>query len=97
MGFAAQYPLYGIDLSNPVRYLGRRTPHGGLLRINDAATLDAALHAGHFDYVVLEPYSLENPYDRSLVVSEEGKWVGALPYAHLIYASGEIRVFHLDN
>jgi hypothetical protein len=48
-----QYPLAGLDLSNYVQYIGRRTPNGGFEEATTCREWREAINAGDFDYVVV--------------------------------------------
>jgi hypothetical protein len=47
-----QYPLFGTDLSNHVRYLGTEQPHGGFEAPTTCEDYLQLLQAGHYDYAV---------------------------------------------
>jgi hypothetical protein len=47
-----QYPLYGTDLSNRVRYIGEEQPHGGFISPSTCRQWRRLLNEGHYDYVV---------------------------------------------
>ncbi|HEY3435725.1 MAG TPA: hypothetical protein VGK41_08735 [Solirubrobacterales bacterium] len=47
-----QYPLFGTDLSNRVRFLGTEQPHGGFEAPGSCQGYLQLLHAGNYDYVV---------------------------------------------
>jgi hypothetical protein len=47
-----QYPLFGTDLSNRVRYIGEEQPHGGFTAPTSCRQWRHLLNAGHYDYVV---------------------------------------------
>ena len=47
-----QYPLFGIDLSNQVQYLGTEQPHGGFEAPRDCQTYLQLLSQGNYDYAV---------------------------------------------
>jgi hypothetical protein len=97
VGQPAQYPLYGPDLSNTVRYLARRTPHGGFLRIDDPAQFTALVHDGAFDYVVASPYNLDDPFDGATWRSDETQWLLDDPRAHLLFQRDGTAVFAIDR
>jgi hypothetical protein len=56
-----QYPLVGLDLSNYVQYIGRRTPHGGFERATTCRGWREAINAGDFDYVVVFGHPRKSP------------------------------------
>jgi hypothetical protein len=47
-----QYPLFGTDLSNHVKYLGAEQPHGGFESPNTCHQYLQLLSEGNYDYVV---------------------------------------------
>ena len=96
VGLPAQYPLYGRDLSNTVRYVARLAPHGELQRIDNAREFLSAVRAGQYDYVVTQAYNLDAYFDSTQFRSEESEWLAADPGAHLVFESGDAKVFAID-
>jgi hypothetical protein len=47
-----QYPLFGTDLSNDVRFIGEERPHGGFVAPSGCRPWRRALNEGGYDYVV---------------------------------------------
>jgi hypothetical protein len=47
-----QFPLFGTDLSNEVRFVGVHTPHAGFEATTGCRAWRRALDAGEYDYVV---------------------------------------------
>jgi hypothetical protein len=47
-----QYPLWGTDLSNRVRFVGIHRPHAGFVRASDCVEWRQLINAGDYDYVV---------------------------------------------
>ncbi len=78
------YPLYGVDDSNRVQYIGRRGPHGSFTAIGSCAEWRAAVNAGHFDYVVTTP-ARDPWHPNALEPSPEGLWTGSDPAARTVY------------
>jgi len=67
-----QYPLYGTDLSNEVRYLGLKRPHGGFEAPTTCQQYLQLLNEGEYDYAVVSRDRLEPgkaPYPPS------AKWI----------------------
>ncbi len=65
-----QYPLFGTDLSNDVRFLGVEQPHGGFTAPAGCREWRRLLNAGHYDYVVASRDRVESgepPYPASAV------------------------------
>jgi hypothetical protein len=55
-----QYPLFGTDLSNHVRFLGLPRPHGGFTAPTTCPQFRRLLNAGDYDYAVAT-YDRETP------------------------------------
>jgi len=76
-----QYPLYGPDLSNRVRYIGQRESHGTFATITSCRTFMTAINKGRYGWLVVTPqiqlFSL-NP-----LPSPEAKWLGRMRNAQL--------------
>ena len=47
-----QYPLFGADLSNRVRFVGEERPHGGFVPPSTCRRWRRLLNAGGYDYVI---------------------------------------------
>jgi hypothetical protein len=92
------YPLFGIDDSNHVEYIGRRGPHGSFTSIRTCPAWRAAVNAGQFRYLVTTP-ARDPWHPKPLHPSPERAWTIADPAARLIYthrAFGEpISIFEL--
>jgi hypothetical protein len=54
-----QYPLYGIDLSNQVQYLGIHRPHGGFEAPKTCQEYLQLLNEGNYDYAIATRDRLE--------------------------------------
>jgi hypothetical protein len=81
-GFFA-YPLYGLDQSNRVQYIGAHGPHGSFTAIASCRAWRRAVDAGRFDYLVLTP--ARDPWRaRHLTRSPELAWVAGAAAAHAI-------------
>jgi len=74
VGLPAQYPLFGLDLSNQVDYIGQREPHGGFRSITDCNAFRAAVVDGRYDYVVAgtAKWLLEPAPERDWLASDPG-------------------------
>jgi len=82
VGLPEQYPLFGLDLSNHVTYIGQREPHGGFHSITDCNAFRAAVVAGHFDFVVAGTAKW------SLEPAPELEWVSTDPGATDLHIAG---------
>lgn len=78
------YPLYGVDDSDRVQYVGRRGQHGSFTAITSCTEWRAAVNAGHFDYVVTTP-SRDPWHPSALGPSPEAAWTGSDPAARPVY------------
>src|SRR5581483_53344 len=79
------YPLYGLDDSNRVQYVGRRGAHGSFSPITTCRDWRSALNAGHYEYVVTTP--ARDPWKpKQLSPSPEGHWTATDPAARLVYS-----------
>jgi hypothetical protein len=92
VGFAAQYPLFGRDLSNHVQYVGHRGPHGAFDRVQSCAEWRHLLNKGKYDYVVTFG---DDPGVRKAPV--EAEWTRSDPSATLVEQVGAAAVFRLDG
>jgi hypothetical protein len=54
-----QYPLFGADLKNDVRFVGVERPHGGFTAASSCRRWRRLLNAGGYDYVVASRDRLE--------------------------------------
>jgi hypothetical protein len=94
------YPLFGLDDSNRVVYIGRHGPHGSFTPIRSCRQWRRAVAAGRFRYVVTTPArDLFRP--RLLNRSPEFGWTVSDPHARLVFrdlAQGQpIAVFELHG
>jgi hypothetical protein len=84
-----QYPLFGTDLSNRVRHIGRRLDDGGFVQASTCASWLDAINHGRFDYLVVN--------DRPGVVDRDSREELGRTAARLIFESKRIEVFRLDG
>jgi hypothetical protein len=88
-----QYPLFGTDLSNRVRYLGLERPHGGFEAPRTCRQYRRLLDEGDYDYVVATRDRLEKgkpPYPATV------KWTEG-PGAGVILRKPPTVVFKLSG
>jgi hypothetical protein len=94
-----QYGFYGTDLSNQVRYLGTKGPHGAFNAIPSCAEFRAAVNAADLDYLVSAPF-LNFVEPGEPVVSPEAGWLRGEPAVASLDRSGPVTVWrvrgHLD-
>jgi hypothetical protein len=88
------YGFYGTDLSNRVRYLGVRGPHGAFDAIPDCAEFRAAVNAADLDYLVTAPF-LNFIEPGRPVRSPEATWLRGEPAAVPIQRSGPVTVWKI--
>jgi hypothetical protein len=92
------YPLFGVDDSNRVEYVGARGPHGSFTAITSCAGWRTAVNHGHFDYLVTTP-GRDPWHPKPLRPSPEGGWTHTDAAASVVYsrrATGQtISVFAL--
>ena len=93
------YPYFGLDVSNPVQYVGARGPHGSFAPITSCAAWRRAVNAGHYRYLVTTP-GRDPWHPKPLHVSPEAGWTASDPAARRIYSrrafGQQIAVFALD-
>jgi hypothetical protein len=95
-GFFYGYPLWGLDDSNRVVYMGQRGPHGSFRPIASCRAWRTALNRGHYQYVVTTARSVF--FTTRLVRSPEGDWTRTDPAARLVLSpSWAIQVFRLTG
>ncbi len=96
-GWYFGYPLYGVDDSNHVVYLGHHGPHGSFRPIATCRAWRNALNAGHYRYVVSTATRIT--WTGSLVSSPEGDWTRTDPAARLVFphAGGPVDVYKLTG
>ncbi len=94
------YPLFGVDDSNHVEYIGKRGPHGSFTAIGSCAQWRAAVNAGRFRYLVTTP-ARDPWHPKPLRPSPEERWTATDPAARLIYtrrATGQpISIYELHG
>jgi hypothetical protein len=89
-----QYGFYGTDLSNRVRYLGKRDPHAAFNPIPDCQGFRAAVDAEDLDYLVTSPF-LNFASSSEPVASPEAGWLSGSPGVEPIETSGLVTVWRV--
>jgi hypothetical protein len=93
-GFFFGYPLWGVDDSNRVAYIGWRGPHGSFRPITSCRAWRTALNRGHYQYVVTTARAVT--FTTQLRHSPEVEWTRTDPAARLVFSpSWAIQVFRL--
>jgi hypothetical protein len=77
------YPLWGLDDSNHVQYVGAHGPHGSLEAIATCRQWREALNAGRYEYVVTTP-ARDPWHPKRLAPSPESGWTGSDRAAKLV-------------
>ncbi|HKI65882.1 MAG TPA: hypothetical protein VJ989_01285 [Solirubrobacterales bacterium] len=90
------YGFYGTDLSNRVRYLGAKGPHGAFNAIQTCAGFRAAVDDAELDYLVTTPF-LNFLEPGNPVPSPEARWLRGEPAARPIQRSGPVTVWRIDG
>jgi hypothetical protein len=91
-----QYGFYGTDLSNEVRYLGAKGPHGSFNAIPDCRAFRAAVNAADLDYLVTAPF-LNFIHTGDPVSSPEAGWLRGEPAVTPIDRSGAVTVWRVTG
>ncbi len=77
------YPLFGLDDSNRVQYIGRRGAHGSFTAITTCPQWRTAVNEGRFRYLVTTP--ARDPWNpKRLGPSPEGAWTASDPNARVV-------------
>jgi hypothetical protein len=96
-GTQLQYPFFGLDLSNRVRYLEQSAGHGSVV----AAITSCALWVETLDrvkplYVVVTPVRF--PFNRVAAAPREAAWMRSLPgIVQLAEDAGQVFAFRIDR
>jgi hypothetical protein len=90
-GFFQSYPLFGLDLSNRVQFVGRKTPHGGFTTTRSCEEFRRTLREGQHDYLVVAPAFEGSPEPR------EAAWARGDPAVKEILHDGPTTVFRLTG
>ncbi|HJS94923.1 MAG TPA: hypothetical protein VJ741_11725, partial [Solirubrobacteraceae bacterium] len=96
LGWYFGYPLWGVDDSNHVAYMGRRGPHGSFRPITSCRAWRTALNRGHYQYVVTTASRIF--FTTELVQSRQVDWTRSDPAARLVLSpTRAIHVFRLTG
>ena len=95
-GWFFGYPLWGLDDSNLVAYMGQRGPHGSFRPITSCRAWRMALNRRHYQYVVTTANRVF--FTTRLVHSPEVDWTRTDPAARLVLSPNRaIQVFRLTG
>jgi hypothetical protein len=96
LGWYFGYPIWGLDDSNRVAYIGQRGPHGSFRPITSCRAWRTALNRGHYQYVVTTASRIA--FTTELVPSPEVEWTRSDPAARLVLSPNRaIQVFRLTG
>jgi hypothetical protein len=89
-----QYPFFGTDLSNRVRFVGLHRAHGGFVRPSTCRSWRRALNEGGYAYVVASRDRIER--GRPAFPPEAG-WTATDPAARIVLRKPPTVVFRLEG
>jgi hypothetical protein len=96
LGWFFGYPLWGLDDSNRVAYIGQHGPHGSFRPISSCRAWRTTLNRGHYQYVVTTDNRIF--FTTELASQPEGDWTRSDPAARLLLAPNRaIQVFRLTG
>jgi hypothetical protein len=91
-----QYPYYGDDVSNAVRYIARHGTHGSFTPIDECAAWRTAVNRGRFTYLVttprLNPVNLLAPR-----FSPERAWARSDSATTTVLRDGPVAVYRVNG
>jgi len=90
-GFAG-YGFYGTDLSNRVRYLGEKGPHGAFNALPTCPAFRQAVNDADLDYLVTAPF-LNFLHPGEPVPSPEARWLRGENAVQPVLRSGAVTVW----
>ncbi|HET9162635.1 MAG TPA: glycosyltransferase family 39 protein [Solirubrobacterales bacterium] len=91
-----EYGFYGTDLSNRVRYLGVKGPHGAFNAIPTCAAFRAAVNEADLDYLVTSPL-LDFIDPGRPVTSPEARWLRGERAVTPVLRSGPVTVWRVHG
>ena len=95
-GWFFSYPLWGLDDSNRVGYMGQHGPHGSFRPITSCRVWRTALNRGHYEYVVTTASRVF--FSTQLVYTPEVDWTRTDPAARLVLSPNRsIQVFRITG
>jgi hypothetical protein len=89
VGFSSEYPLYGLDLSNHVQYVGLEHAKVVLPEFPTCQSLRAHLDQFHYDYVVVAPQLTGEPSP------PQTAWLASDPNVKLLDRAGPSSIFQI--
>jgi hypothetical protein len=96
LGWFFGYPLWGLDDSNRVAYIGQHLPNGSFRPITSCQVWRTTLNRGHYQYVVTTANRIF--FTTELTQQPENEWTGSDPAARLLFSPNRaIQVFKLTG
>jgi hypothetical protein len=96
LGWFFSYPLWGVDDSNRVTYMGQHGPNGSFRPITSCPAWRSALNLGHYQYVITTANRVF--FTTKLVRTPEISWTRNDPAARLVLSPNPaIQVFRLEG
>jgi hypothetical protein len=96
LGVYFGYPLWGLDDSNRVTYMGRHGPHGSFRPIGSCQDWRTALNRGHYQYAVTTSDRIF--FTTKLMPTPDAAWTRSDPAARLVLSPSQaIQVFRLTG
>ena len=91
-----EYGFFGTDLTNQVRYLGEKGPHGSYEPIPTCSAFRAAVNAADLDYLVTSPFLnfLEPGHPTP---SPEARWLRGETAVSPVLRSGPVTVWRVEG
>ena len=89
-----QYGFYGKDLSNEVRYLGKKGPQGAFNAIPTCQQFRSAVNAEHVEYLVTSPF-LNFIHPSRPVHSPEASWLEDEPAVRPLDRDGPVTLWRV--
>lgn len=90
-GFPQVYPVYGLDLSNHVQYIGHEVAHHGFVDTLDCREWRTEINDGGYDYAVTAPIG-GRPLE-----PKQAAWTRTDPNATEVLTVGAAAVFRIDG
>jgi hypothetical protein len=96
LGWFFGYPLWGLDDSNRVGYIGQHGPHGSFRPITSCRAWRTTLNRGHYQYVVTTANRIF--FTTELAQQPEVDWTTSDPAARLLFSPNRaIQVFRVTG
>jgi Dolichyl-phosphate-mannose-protein mannosyltransferase len=90
-----EYPLYGADLTNRVRYVAAREPHGTFATIGSCGSFLNAVDRGRFDWLLVTPHA--GLFTLRPLPSPEAGWLRTSPNARLIAQDRNHKIYRITG